>query len=198
MPSDRPMPIAPMPVEDFSPVMLADGRAEGLHATFTGVIGKMGQPLADLFFPYYTALQSEENCLGFKLTELVRLAVATTTGCEACLAYRNPLAIAEGMDENVITLFDELDRADFTDRERAAIRYTLAFCTNHHMIDDAMWNQLKALFNDQEVMTLCMFVSTFLGTGRLMHAMRLIDAHCTLPGYRLSSVVDAKAAQVVA
>ncbi|PHV67140.1 hypothetical protein CSW57_13135 [Williamsia muralis] len=196
MPSDRPMPITPMPAGDFTPAMQAatGPTASATSLAMTGLIGKAG-PVTDTFFPFYAALTKEENVLGFKLTELVRLAVATTTGCEACLAFRNPKAIEQGMDADAPDLFDELDTADFTERERAAIRYTLAFCTNHHLVDDTMWEELKSVFDDQEIMTLCLYVSTFLGTSRLSHVVRLVDAHCTLPGYRLSAVTDAKAAQ---
>jgi AhpD family alkylhydroperoxidase len=196
MPSDRPMPITPMPVEDFSAQMQA---ATGVTSSptslaFTGLIGKAGA-LGDSFLAYYATLTKQENVLGWKLTELLRLAVATTTGCEACLAFRNPKAIAQGMDAAAPDLFDELETADFTDRERAAIRYTIAFSTNHHLIDDEMWEVLTSLFDDEELMTLCLYVATFLGTSRLSHAVRLVDAHCTVPGYRLSSVTEAKAAQ---
>lgn len=199
MPSDRPMPIAPMPIEDFTPIMRAfdekfDPQSEVgvIFRALTGMWGKAG-PLADLFIPYYEALSAPEtNVLGHKLTELVRLAVATTTGCEACLNFVNPRS---GLDHGVISLFDELEQADFTPRERGAIRYTLAFCTNHHQVDDAMWAELQSLFTERELMTLCLYVATFLGTGRLAHTVRLIDAHCTVPGYRLSSVIEAKAVQ---
>jgi len=181
-----------MPVADLTPAMRASLEHQG--ETWVGILGKAG-PLADLFLPYYTALTERENVLGFKMTELIRLAVATTTGCEACLEYRDPRALKEGMDPNVVSLFDELDQADFTPRERAALRFALMFCTNHHKVDEALWDELKGLFNDAEIMTLCLFVATYLGTGRLAHTMRLIDAHCTVPGYRLSPVVEAKRAQ---
>jgi alkylhydroperoxidase family enzyme len=194
MPSNIPMPITPMPVKDL-PAGPKAYVEQGGHPALAGIFAKAG-PLADLFLPYYKALMADAegkslNVLGIKLTELVRLAVATTTGCEACLGYRDSRA---ALDEDVITLFDEVDRADFTPRERAAIRYTLAFCTNHHQIDEAMWNELKAVFDDQELVTLCMFVATFLGTGRFAHVIRLIDSHCTIPGYRLAPLLDAKGA----
>jgi alkylhydroperoxidase family enzyme len=199
MPSDRPMPIAPMPVADFTPTMRAyaekiDPQSDAgvLNRAWTGVLGKAG-PLTDLFLPFYEALsESETNVLGYKLTELVRLAVATTTRCEACLSYVDPRS---GLGQGVTSLFDELEQADFTPRERAAIRYTIAFCTNHHQVDDAMWEELNSLFDERELMTLCLFVATYLGTGRLAHSVRLIDSHCTMPGYRLSAVIEAKAAQ---
>ena len=193
MPSDRPMPISPMPYEDFTPAMLASKFAdfEGPGRAWLGLVGKTG-PMADLFLPFYISLVNDENLLGYKLTELVRLAVASTTQCEACLGYLDPRS---GLDADVITLFDELDRADFTPRERAAIQYTLAFCTNHHRVDDAMLDEMKSLFSDEEIMTLGLYVGVFVGMGRLAHVLRVIDSHCTLPGYRLSALVEAKAAQ---
>ena len=145
-----------------------------------------------LFVPFYMALNGPLNVLGPKLTDMVRLALGTTSGCEACLSVRHPDALEAGMDPDVVTLFDELDRADFTDRERIAIRYALTFSTNHHDVDDAMWDELKGHFDDRELVTLCLYVSTYLGTTRLGHAIRLIDAHCTMPGYRLAHVIDAK------
>ncbi|MGZ6583108.1 MAG: carboxymuconolactone decarboxylase family protein [Solirubrobacteraceae bacterium] len=190
------MPIAPMPREDFTAPMrfVAGETPSETTLAFTGLIGKAGS-LGDSFLDYYATLTKQANVLGWKLTELLRLAVATTTGCEACLAFRNPKAIAQGMDADAPDLFDELETADFTDRERAAIRYTIAFSTNHHLIDDAMWDALKSLFDDEELMTMCLYVATFLGTSRLSHAVRLIDGHCTVPGYRLAAITDAKAAQ---
>jgi AhpD family alkylhydroperoxidase len=195
MTPDRPMPITPMPVSDFTPAMRAatGPTASETGLALTGIIGKAG-PVADTFFPFYAALTKNENVLGVTLTELVRLAIATTTGCEACLAFRNPAALEQGMNPDAPDLFDELDAADFTERERVAIRYALAFCTNHHLVDDSMWDDLKSTFDDSEIMTLCLYVSTFLGTSRLSHVVRLIDAHCTLPGYRLSTVTEAKEA----
>ena len=195
MPSNRPMPIAPMPVTDL-PDDLRQYAVGDLGEAWFGFLAKAG-PLTELFTPYYAALTSSTNVLGFKLSEMVRLAIATTTGCEACLSLRDPRALDEGMDPDVITLYDELDRADFTPRERAALRYTLAFSTNHHDIGDDMWRDLKEHFTDQELVTLCLFVATFLGTSRLAHTIRLVDAHCTIPGYRLAAVIDAKVSESV-
>jgi len=189
------MPIAPMPVTDL-PDDLRQYAVGDLGEAWFGFLAKAG-PLTELFTPYYAALTSSTNVLGFKLSEMVRLAIATTTGCEACLSLRDPRALAEGMDPDVITLYDELDRADFTPRERAALRYTLAFSTNHHDIGDDMWRDLKEHFTDQELVTLCLFVATFLGTSRLAHTIRLVDAHCTIPGYRLAAVIDAKVSETV-
>jgi AhpD family alkylhydroperoxidase len=197
MPSDRPMPVAPMPVEDLSPLIKAhvsfDEHRELTEGWF-GFLAKAGE-LTDLFVPYYVALSGSLNVLGPKLTEMVRLAIATTTGCEACLSYQDSRALDAGLAANVVTLFDELDRADFSPRERIAVRYALTFCTNHHKIDDAMWDELRVQFDDQELVTLCLYVATYLGTGRMAHAIRLIDAHCTIPGYRLAAVVNAQAAE---
>jgi hypothetical protein len=52
MPSDQPMPLSPMPTEDFTPTMAAhagkyDGQSEaGIFAgTLTGILGKAAGPL---------------------------------------------------------------------------------------------------------------------------------------------------------
>ena len=65
MPSDRPMPIVPMPVEDFSAQMQAatGATASPTPLAFTGLIGKAGA-LGDSFLAYYTTLTKQENVLG--------------------------------------------------------------------------------------------------------------------------------------
>jgi hypothetical protein len=88
MPSSRPMPIAPMPVSDL-PDELRQYAEGQLGEAWFGFLAKAG-PLAELFTPYYAALTGSTNVLGFKLAEMVRLAIATTTGCEACLSLRDP------------------------------------------------------------------------------------------------------------
>jgi alkylhydroperoxidase family enzyme len=196
MKTNQPMPISPMPVEDFTSMMM-DFAPEGSNrelVVWTGILGKAGAAAQHLF-PYYADL-TIKNGLGPRLTELVRIAIATTTQCEACLNWRDPRVYGKGIDENVLTLIEEFDTTPgFTARERSAIRYTLLFGTNHHQIGDSIWNELKANFSDQEIVQLCLYVAHYMGMGRLGHAMRMIDAHCTLPGYRLASLLDVKVAQ---
>ena len=160
------------------------------HSTWVGILGKAA-PLADYLLPYYAALTTL-NVLGAKLVELVRIACAKTTECEACLRFRDP-RVASSIRPDVLTLIEELDTTQgFTERERLAIRFAIAFGTNHHAIDDAMWGKLKSEFDDQEIMHSCIYVAHYVGMGRLGAAMRLIDSKCTLPGYRIAELLQVK------
>jgi len=57
--------------------------------------------------------------------------------------------------------------------------------------------RLKQHFTDQELVTLCLFVATFLARAGWRTPSGWSDAHCTIPGYRLASVIDAKVSETV-
>jgi alkylhydroperoxidase family enzyme len=94
-------------------------------------------------------------------------------------------AVKEGLTDEQRSYVTELDKGHFTPRERAAIRFALNFAGDHHSIDEAQWDELRAVFDTQAIVELCFYCMTFVGTGRLATVIGLINAACALPGARL-------------
>jgi AhpD family alkylhydroperoxidase len=161
----------------------ADKRA--IHEAWLGILAHAPEH-TERFLPFYFGIW-RENLLGPKLTELVRLAIANTTQCPVCLLARVPAAIEAGLTEEQISYLNDLDNGGFSDRERAAIRFALNFGGDHHSIDAKQWAELNDVFTPQEVVELGLFCATFLGTGRLMKALSVIDASCAVPGSRFQN-----------
>jgi AhpD family alkylhydroperoxidase len=189
--------VPPVPAEEL-PASLQhlaeprEGASEAANAQKEAWVGFFAHAPehAERFFPYYLGIW-HQNHLGARLTELVRLAIANTTQCPSCLQARIPSAIEEGLTEDEISYITELDRGDFSPRERAAIRFALNFGGDHHAIDEAQWAELKEVFSDEELVELCIFCATFLGTSRLAKSIGLVNATCTMPGRRLRPRSDA-------
>jgi AhpD family alkylhydroperoxidase len=138
------------------------------------------EPLFELYNTAYMASR-QQNHLGARVTELVRLAIANTTQCRVCLAGRNPAAVAEGMDEALVEsipkLLDGEPDAPFTPAERAAVRFALKFGTDHLTVDDADGDALRAHFDDQQVVELALLCTMSL-MGRFSAMLGLDDLAC--------------------
>ncbi len=107
-----------------------------------------------------------ENHLGNKLTELVRLTIANTTRCPVCMAGRLPAAVEEGMTEELVCHLGDVDHGDFTDAERAAVRFANKFGTDHLSVDDADKAALRRHFSDEQIVELGVLCALCLGYGR--------------------------------
>jgi AhpD family alkylhydroperoxidase len=116
-----------------------------------------------------------ENHLGNKLTELVRITVANTTKCPVCMGGRLPAAVEEGMTEELVCQLGVPDDGDFTDAERAAIRFAHKFGTDHLAVDDADKAALRTHFTDEQIVELAMVCALCLGYGRFSAICGLSD-----------------------
>ena len=116
-----------------------------------------------------------ENHLGHKLTELVRITVANTTRCPVCMAGRLPAAVDEGMTEELVCQLGAPDEGDFTDAERAAIRFAHKFGNDHLSVDDDDKAALRAHFTDEQIVELAILCALCLGYGRFSAICGLSD-----------------------
>lgn len=188
--------IEPIPAEDLPPSLqrfthVADPDRPGL-ADADGIFVRMiaNSPLAEQFAPYYEDLWLR-NSLGLRTSELIRLAIATTTGCPSCLATRVPAAMKDDLTESEISLIGQLDQGDFNPAERAAIRFALNFGGNHHAIDAGQWAELHEYYTERQVTEIAMFCASFLGMSRLAKALSAEPAACPVPGHELDALTNA-------
>ena len=166
-------------MREQSEVALRAGRP-GL-AEFVRVMAH-AEPLFEAYNTAYLASRMD-NHLGARVTELVRLAIANTTGCRVCLAGRHPAAVADGMDEALVASIPllmtdpELAQAPFTPAERAAVRFALKFGTDHLSVGDDETTALREHFDDRQIVELALLCTLSL-MGRFSAMLGLDDASC--------------------
>jgi alkylhydroperoxidase family enzyme len=65
------------------------------------------------------------------------------------------------------------DSANFSEREKLAMRFADYMALNHQAIDDAFFKELRALFNPAEILELGILTGIFIGYGRLLAILDL-------------------------
>jgi AhpD family alkylhydroperoxidase len=111
------------------------------------------------------------SSMGPRLTELVRLAVATNTRCPICLAIRRPGARKAGVDEELIAAIEDRESDLLTTRERLAVDYAAALAGDHEQITADTYATLREHFDDREIAELSMMAMSFLGMGRVLETL---------------------------
>jgi len=91
------------------------------------------------------------------------------------------LRSAGDLTEEKIARLD-LDRnlEGFSDEEMLAIEYADRLATAHHHMDDAFFDRLKTVFNDEQVLELGMMIGQFIGFGRLLTVLDLESKFCAV------------------
>ena len=124
----------------------------------------------------------EESGLRPRLRELVRLRIAQINGCRLCLAFRDPAADKDGIDDEAREAVGRpIAAARLSRREQLAIDFTTRFAVDHRSLDDSYFDELRQEFDDGEILDLTFCIARFLAFGRLTTVLGLDDS-CPLPG----------------
>ena len=105
-----------------------------------------------------------EGVVDHALKELCRVYVTKTVDCGYCAAQRSVDAdVAEDHYDDLLQ-FEKSDR--YTEREKAALRYTDAVVWNADFADHAMWEALHEHFTEPELVELGFFIALTSGQQR--------------------------------
>lgn len=111
-----------------------------------------------------------------RLVELVRLRVAFFNQCRSCMAIRYSDAVADGVDEGLVCSLERPQEADnLSAAEKVAIRFGELMATDHLAVNDALYEELRAHFNEAEIVELGMTVAFFVGFGRLAATWHMVE-----------------------
>lgn len=111
-----------------------------------------------------------------RLVELVRLRIAFHNQCRSCMAIRYQDGVEAGIDENLVCSLEKPQEAEnLSDAEKAAIHYGELFATNHLAIDDAVYDNLRKYFSEEEIVELSITVAWFVGFGRLGATYHMVE-----------------------
>jgi AhpD family alkylhydroperoxidase len=114
--------------------------------------------------------------LSRRLLELVRLRIAFHNQCRSCMAMRFQSALDDGLtDDMVCSLEKPMEAPNLSEREKAALEYADIFATNHFAITDETFAELRKHFDDGELVELGLFVAYFLGIGRFLASLDIVE-----------------------
>ena len=101
------------------------------------------------------------------------------------MAVRYQSAIDDGLDEDAVCSLERPAEAEnLSPAERSALRFAELFATDHLAIDDAVYDELRQHFREDELVELGVNCAIALGIGRLSATWDVID---DLPASSVSS-----------
>ena len=116
------------------------------------------------------------STIGQRTAELIRLRIAFHNQCRSCMAVRYPEAYDDGMTEDMVCSLEKpYDAPDLTDGERVALRFADLFATDHLRIDDAMYDELRQYYAEDEIVEIGLICAVSLGIGRLAATWHVVD-----------------------
>jgi AhpD family alkylhydroperoxidase len=109
--------------------------------------------------------------------ELMRIAIAQLLGCDFCAEQRSVQALAEGLQETDVVACAMPDFNHPAPRVRAALRYARALALDTPADDggkfDAVYNELRSVFSDAEIVELGCFAAIAIGGVKLSESLRI-------------------------
>ena len=134
----------------------------------------------------FSAAVYAHTTLGLREFEAARLRIAQINGCLFCQDWRTERdgeRVEDGFADAVRSwpTSDALD-----DRARLAAEYAERYAVDHHGIDDAFWQRMRAHYSQAEIVELTMCLGSWLAFGRLNRVLGL-DTACVLPAHHPSA-----------
>ena len=166
-----------VPVEEFDPELRALVAADDCTPLELGgmQIHAHRPSHAKAIVGMHTALWTD-RLLPDRLLELVRLRIAFFNQCRSCMAIRYPGAIADGLTEDLVCSLEKPYTAiDLSDAERAAIHFGELLATDHLAIDDAVYDDLRRHFTEEQIVELGTYCAFCVGFGRLSATWNMLE-----------------------
>lgn len=122
------------------------------------------------FVPFYSPIV-RKGLIEHRTKELVRITIAWHNQCAYCMATRYGSGRRAGIDEALVDELAHYETGPFSERERAAIRYSDAIVTGPAEIPPEVVERLRRSFSDEEILELTWAISLWIETGRLFAAL---------------------------
>jgi alkylhydroperoxidase family enzyme len=107
-----------------------------------------------------------------RIKDLARMKIARTVGCRICQNTRFKVAEGRTVEADYLDI-DDVDNGPYTDAEKAALRYVEAFCVGAEHITDGMVTELRAHFNEAEIIELSVLTATVSGFASINVALNI-------------------------
>jgi AhpD family alkylhydroperoxidase len=155
------------PSTAFAAVRKQDlGQADRINLGVAAIMGRL-PAVAESLGSLSAALRTS-GTLPPRLLELVRLRIAFFNQCRSCTAVRYQSAVDDGLDQDAVCSLERpADAANLSAAERSALRFAELFGTDHLAIDDAVYDEPREHFSEDQLVELGMHCAIALGVGRL-------------------------------
>ncbi|WP_231994055.1 carboxymuconolactone decarboxylase family protein [Mycobacterium sp. 852002-50816_SCH5313054-b] len=156
-----------MPTQDL-------GQGDRINLGVAAIMGRL--PAVTEALGSLTAALRANGTLAPRLLELVRLRIAFFNQCRSCMAVRYQSAIDDGLDDAAVCSLERpADAEHLSAAERSALRFAELFATNHLAIDDAVYDELREHFSEDQLVELGVHCAVALGIGRLAASWDVSD-----------------------
>jgi AhpD family alkylhydroperoxidase len=150
------------------------GQGDRINLGVAGIMFR--QPQIATAVGAVTAALHDSGALTPRLTELVRLRIAFHNQCRSCMSIRYQSAIDDGLTEDAVCALERPAEAEhLSDAERSALRFADLFATNHLAIDDAVYDDLREHFTEDQLVALGLHCAFCVGLGRLAATWSVVD-----------------------
>lgn len=130
-------------------------------------------PAGVRFLRYWMGLLYE-GALPHRLKEIVRIWLSAAEGCAYCTSVRSTRGREEGVTDELLLALDDVDgNAHLSEREKAALRFARRFKADT-ADDDAVFDELKRHFSEEEIVELGLFCGTVLGAGGFAKLLKVV------------------------
>jgi len=89
------------------------------------------------------------------------------------MATRYASGRREGVTDALAAALAAYESGPFAERERVALRYADRMYDDHHRVDDALFESVRAEFGDDGALELTWVIAEFIALGKVIHVMRL-------------------------
>lgn len=123
-----------------------------------------------------------EGSLPHRLKEIVRIWLSAAEGCAYCTSVRSTRGREDGVSDALLLALDDVDgNPHLSARERTALRFARSFKAGM-ADDDAVFDELKRHFSEEEIVELGLFCGTVLGVGGFAKLLQVAtwDEVCAL------------------
>jgi alkylhydroperoxidase family enzyme len=124
----------------------------------------------------------EESIVPVRERELARMRIALINGCAICQQWRKtPGAAGNIGEDDYAHVLEWSSYAGYSERERIAVDYAERFALDHHTLDNAFYDRMRAAgYSDAEILDLTVCIGGWLALGRTLHVLGL-DESCRIP-----------------
>jgi alkylhydroperoxidase family enzyme len=170
--------IEPIPFDEISPELqerFLAGVAEGRYTTTVPLQVYAYAPAQATALDETYRLTFRTGMLGDRLHELLRLRSAQLNGCAPCASSRKE----DSVDEQAVACMVDIGgsaagSALYDERERRALQFLAAMCTDHFAIDDNTFRSLAEVFSVPEIVELGMTCANLIGVHRFTHVLDIL------------------------
>lgn len=87
------------------------------------------------------------------------------------MTTRYALGRHEGITEELVAALPDYERGPFSAREKAALRLADRMYADHHAVDEALWADVRAHFDEAETLELTWAIVEFISLGKLIYVL---------------------------